>query len=113
MEPGAKRLESRGALKTVTPTRAERRCPQQTQQAGEWSEEHKAANTALEGASAALTASGSKEQVPVSVVEPLDEPATIGQSNLDVGQRLGGVEGHRGAGFSLVCGLVLRGGSCR
>lgn len=52
-------------------------------------------------------------QVPVSMVEPLDEPGTIGQSNLNVGERLGGVKGHGGAGFSLICGLVLRGGSCR
>lgn len=44
---------------------------------------------------------------PVSVVEPLDEPGAIGQSDLNVGERLGGVQGDRGAGCSLVSALVL------
>lgn len=43
----------------------------------------------------------------MSVVEPLDEPGTIGQSDLNVGERLGGVQGDRGAGCSLVSALVL------
>lgn len=49
----------------------------------------------------------------MAVVEPLDEPGPVGQPDLNVGQRLGGVKADGGAGFSLVCGLVLGGGSCR
>lgn len=50
---------------------------------------------------------------PVGVVELLDQPAAIGQSDLNVGDGLGGVEGHRGSGLGLVGGLVLLGGRRR
>lgn len=48
---------------------------------------------------------------PVGVVELLDQPATVSQSDLNVGDRLGGVDGHRGTGLGLVGSLVLLGGS--
>lgn len=47
---------------------------------------------------------------PVGVVELLHQPAAVGQSDLDVGDGLGGVEVHRGAGLGLVGSLVLLGG---
>lgn len=47
---------------------------------------------------------------PVGVVELLDQPATVGQSDLNVSNGLRGVEGHRGAGLGLVGSLVLLGG---
>lgn len=43
----------------------------------------------------------------MGVVEPLDQPAAVGQSDLDVGDGLGRVEGHGGARFGLDGGLVL------
>lgn len=45
----------------------------------------------------------------MGMVELLDQPAAISQSDLDVSCGLGGVEGHGGAGLSLVGGLVLLG----
>lgn len=47
---------------------------------------------------------------PVGVVELLHQPPAVGQSDLDVGDGLGGVEADRGAGLGLVGGLVLLGG---
>lgn len=46
----------------------------------------------------------------VGVVELLQQLAAVGKSDLDVGDGLGGVEVHRGAGLGLVGGLVLLGG---
>lgn len=46
----------------------------------------------------------------MSVVELLHQLAAVGQSDLDVGDGLGGVEVHRGTGLGLVGGLVLLGG---
>lgn len=45
------------------------------------------------------------------MVELLDKLATVGQSDLNVGDGLGGVKGHRGAGLCLVGSLVLLGDS--
>lgn len=47
---------------------------------------------------------------PVGMVELLDQPATVGQSDLNVSDGLRGVEGHRGTGLGLVGSLVLLGG---
>lgn len=44
------------------------------------------------------------------MVELLDQSAAVGQSDLNVSDRLGGVEGHRGAGLSLIGSLVMLGG---
>lgn len=49
----------------------------------------------------------------MGVVELLHQPAAVGQSDLDVGDGLGGVEADRGAGLGLVGGLVLLGGGRR
>lgn len=45
----------------------------------------------------------------MGVVELLDQPAAVGQPDLNVSGGLGGVEGHGGAGLSLVGGPVLLG----
>lgn len=49
-------------------------------------------------------------QSPVGVVKPLNQPASVCQSDLNVGGGLGGVQAHGGAGLSLVSSLVLLGG---
>lgn len=46
----------------------------------------------------------------MGVVELLDQPTTVGQSDLNVSDGLGGVEVHRGTGLGLVGSLVLLGG---
>lgn len=45
----------------------------------------------------------------MGIVEPLDQPAAVGQSDLNVSEGLGGVEGHGGTGLGLVGSLVLLG----
>lgn len=52
-------------------------------------------------------------QSPVGMVEPLDQPAAVGQPDLNVGDRLRGVEAHGGGGLGLVGSLVLLGGGRR
>ena len=47
---------------------------------------------------------------PVGKVELLNQPAAVGQSDLNVSCRLGGVEGHGGSGLGLVGSPVLLGG---
>lgn len=56
------------------------------------------------------SSSTAADDSPVGVVELLHQPAAVSQSDLDVGDGLGGVEVHRGAGLGLVGGLVLLGG---
>lgn len=46
----------------------------------------------------------------MGMVELLDQPAAVGQSDLDVSDGLGGVEVYRGSGLGLVGCLVLLGG---
>lgn len=46
----------------------------------------------------------------MGVVELLDQPPAVGQSDLNVGDGLGGVEVHGRAGLGLVGCLVLLGG---
>lgn len=50
---------------------------------------------------------------PVGVVELLHQPPAVCQSDLDVSDRLRGVEADRGAGLGLVGSLVLLGGGRR
>lgn len=50
------------------------------------------------------------KQSPVGMVELLNQPAAVSQSDLNVSDRLGGVKGHRGAGLGFVGSLVLLGG---
>lgn len=66
-----------------------------------------AATTISTSQTSSLTAA---DDSPVGVVELLHQPAAVGQSDLDVGDGLGGVEVHRGASLGLVGGLVLLGG---
>lgn len=46
----------------------------------------------------------------MGMVELLDQPAAVSQSDLNVSDRLGGVKGNRGAGLSLIGSLVMLGG---
>lgn len=45
----------------------------------------------------------------MGVVELLHQPATVGQSDLNVGGGLGGVKGHRGTGLGLTGSQALLG----
>lgn len=47
----------------------------------------------------------------MGVVELLDQPAAVSQSDLNTSDGLGGVEGHGGTGLGLVGSLLLLGAS--